>query len=58
MLPRWPTALYYGDEIFDWSLGSASLAAPPRRTMQTMGLPEPLRNLFMMKVRRRECDVT
>ncbi len=45
---------YYGDDIFDWSVGAASLPAPPRRTLQRMGVPEQLRQFFLLKVRPRE----
>lgn len=41
---------YYGDDIFDWSVGAASLPAPPRRTLQRMGVPEQLRQFFLLKV--------
>ena len=34
---------YYGDEIFDWSVGASSLPAPPRKTLQRMGVPEQVR---------------
>jgi hypothetical protein len=40
-----------GDDIFDWSCGAASLPAPPRRTLQRMGVPEQLRQFFLLKVR-------
>ena len=47
----YPGPEYYGDDIFDWSVGAASLPAPPRRTLQRMGVPEQLRQFFLLKVR-------
>jgi len=40
---------YYGDEIFDWSVGASSLPAPPRKTLQRMGVPEQLRQFFLLR---------
>ncbi|EWM27769.1 pab-dependent poly -specific ribonuclease subunit 3, partial [Nannochloropsis gaditana] len=40
---------HYGDEIFDWSFGGSSLPAPPRMTLQRMGVPEQLRQFFLLK---------
>jgi PAB-dependent poly(A)-specific ribonuclease subunit 3 len=34
------------DEGFDWANGSTALPAPPKRTLQCIGIPEPVRSHF------------
>jgi PAB-dependent poly(A)-specific ribonuclease subunit 3 len=34
------------DANIDWSYGTSTAAAPPKRTLQTIGLPEPIRQHF------------
>jgi PAB-dependent poly(A)-specific ribonuclease subunit 3 len=35
----------FGDDL-DWGVSGASLPAPPKRTLQTVGIPEPIRQHF------------
>lgn len=44
--PFIPDILNPVDIRFDWANGSTSVPAPPRRTLQTIGIPEPIRQHF------------
>ena len=43
------------EDGFDWALGTSTLPAPPKRTLQAIGIPEPIRQHFQALVNGIPC---
>jgi hypothetical protein len=46
------------EDGFDWALGASTLPAPPKRTLQAIGIPEPIRQHFQALVMDARDEIT